>query len=263
VSGSFQWSDDATHFFGNGATLLTGSTPASSGDIIVGFPGGFAPYQFDSSIGRGHVLSLRGTAQLTTGNLRLLDEGVLELGNGDFTRSPGDGPGEVLLDTGTGGGFAAHGADRTVNLGGAGATIVWGDDAPVFLLSSSGAVGNLVLGSFTATHTVIFANPLELDNGNGGFYAGILVNDGAAAVDARITGAISHGAAPNPSDYRALYVHGEGTLAIEGDISGQLHLDFQGPGRCPPFRHQYPVRRHFHRFRAGGTSLRGFSRLAA
>lgn len=230
ISGSFQWSDDATHFFGNGATLLTGTTPASSGDIVVGFPGGFAPYQFDSSIGLGHVLSLRGSAQLTTGNLRLLEMGVLELGNGDFTRSPGDGPGEVLLDTGSGGGFAAHGADRTVNLGGAGATMIWGDDAPVFLRSSSGSVGDLVLGAFTATHTVIFANPLELDNGDGGFYAGILVNDGAAAVDARITGAISHGAAPNPSDYRALYVHGEGTLAIEGDISGQLHLDFQGPG---------------------------------
>lgn len=230
LSGSFQWSDGTTHFFGSGATVLSGSTTVSAGDIVVGFPGGFAPYQSDSTIGRGHVLSLRGTTQLTTGNLRLLDLGVLELGNSDFNRSPGGGPGEVLLDTGTGGGFAAHGADRTVNLGGAGATLVWGSASPTFLRSSGGSVGDLVLGSFTATHTLTFANPLELDNGDGYFYAGILVNDGTATVDGRLTGAISHGAAPNPSDYRALYVHGAGTLAIEGDISGQLHLDFQGPG---------------------------------
>ena len=68
------------------------------------------------------ILSIRGTVSLGSGNFAF-NTGILELGNGNFTRALGTGAGQVNMSNTSG--FAAFGADRTVNLGGSGATVTW------------------------------------------------------------------------------------------------------------------------------------------
>ena len=64
-----------------------------------------------------------GTGRPSTGSNLTLDGGVVELDAGDFTRSLGSGAGQVQF-TANGGGFAAVGANRVVNLGNS-ATLTW------------------------------------------------------------------------------------------------------------------------------------------
>jgi len=95
-----------------------------------------------------------------TGALQLGNNGILELNTGDFTRATGSGVNQVNFFA-DGGGFSAFGANRVVNLGGAGASLVWG--------STSGFLGNgnkLILGSPYSNATVDFQNPLGLNGGN-------------------------------------------------------------------------------------------------
>jgi len=80
--------------------------------------------------------------------------GAVELAAGDFTRAVGTAAGQVQF-TGTGG-FAAVGANRTVNLGGAAAPLTWG--AAGFLPDAAA----LILATPTATGTLTFANPIAL-----------------------------------------------------------------------------------------------------
>jgi autotransporter-associated beta strand protein len=93
-----------------------------------------------------------------------LSGGVLELAAGDFTASLSAAPRPVrdelgfLADgpNGAGGGFAAKGAARSVNLGGKGATLLWGSGGFV-------AEGQpLVFGSRSADAALVFANPIDL-----------------------------------------------------------------------------------------------------
>lgn len=127
------------------------------------------------------VLSLRGTVALGSGNLTL-SYGMLELGNSNFTRSLGTLAGQVNLGTTYGGGFAAYGADRIVNLGGAGAAVTWGSGS--FIVSGQ----SLNLGSPTATHTLDFQNPINLN----GLTGSIALTSGInTAADAKLSGVIS------------------------------------------------------------------------
>ena len=128
------------------------------------------------------VLSLRGTVSLGTGNLNFVS-GVLELGNGNFTRALGVGAGQVNMSSASGGaGFAAYGADRIVNLGGAGATVTWGSGN--FVASGQ----PLYLGDPTADHMVDFQNPINLN----GAVRTITVTQGVGTgPDAKISGIIS------------------------------------------------------------------------
>jgi autotransporter-associated beta strand protein len=103
------------------------------------------------------ILSLRGTVALGTGNFAFTT-GILELGNGNFTRALGVGAGQVNMSTSiSGAGFAAFGADRIVNLGGSGATVTWG--AGNFL--PTGQV--LYFGTATADHTLDLQNGINLN----------------------------------------------------------------------------------------------------
>lgn len=226
-----EWGAGASAFFGPGTTILSGTTTGSGGDLSLGVPTAFATTSSSLLVGSGHVLSLRGTGSLPAGNLAFENRAVLELGNGNFTRALGTGPGEVQLATATGGGWAAHGADRSVNLGGAGATLVWGQTSPAFLFKSvpGNDYGALVLGSSTGTHTVDFQNPIELNNGAGSVFRDLVVNNGPAAIDARISGGISQSADPNLS-FTSLDLEGDGTLEISGPLSGEIHLDKLGSG---------------------------------
>jgi len=138
-----------------------------------------------------HVLE--GTARLTAartyaeGTVYLIGNGVLELGAdlngataGDFTR--GLGTGNNQLHMAAGGGFSAYGADRVVNLGGATNLLTWASTGS-FVPDGK----PLIFSSSHADATLVFENPLALQNR----IREIRVQDGAAAVDARLTGKIS------------------------------------------------------------------------
>jgi len=132
-----------------------------------------------------------------TSNINL-NGGVLGLGAGDFTRSLGNTA--STLQFGNNGGWAAFGADRVVNLGGASASVVWAT-------ATTGLGGRtLILGHPTATHRVDFQNPLDMTNAA----RTIQVDDGTASVDGIVSGNITGVASGN------LTKSGNGTLALTG-----------------------------------------------
>jgi len=140
---------------------------------------------------------LTAARNFTEGTVTLYGNGVLEIGadlNGatadDFTRS---------VSFGSGGGFSAYGANRTVNLGGAGGAYTWAStlvpDGKPFILSSP-----------YADATLIFANPIDLNERAREFR----VQNGSAAIDARLTNRI-YG-----NRTSAFIKSGDGTLELKG-----------------------------------------------
>ena len=214
-------------FYGSGMTILSGTGGGGAGGLTVGkYASNFAdPGTGTPEIDFGHVLSVRGAVALPTGNIWLLNNGVIELGTGDFTRAVGTGAGQVRMETQIGAGFAAHGANRIVNLGGAGATLVLGDPITKFLRAATGfgfeGVGALILGSATATHTVDFQNSIEFNNGDSNSSRTITVPDGPAAKEAIISGDLSLNGLPGTPDI-FLEIDVSGALDITGDISGAI-----------------------------------------
>jgi len=128
-----------------------------------------------------------------------LNGGVLGLGFDDFLRGLGTLPNKVQWTAG--GGFAAYGADRTVNIGGVHATLVAGDNG--FLTS-----GPLILGAPEADHTVTFVNGIDL---RGAPILGVQVDKGSAPIDAIISGAII-----DTDSMTEWEKAGDGTLALTG-----------------------------------------------
>jgi autotransporter-associated beta strand protein len=125
--------------------------------------------------------SLPGGIGATGGSSPLvLAGGVVGLAAGDFTRAIGSGTDQVWFGTG-GGGFAAYGADRTVNLGGATAQITWNSATAGFRSQP------LVLGAPTATNKVTLVNPLALGLDD----RTVRVDDGSADVDGELSGVLS------------------------------------------------------------------------
>jgi autotransporter-associated beta strand protein len=230
LAGALDWGGATTGVDGPARVIVSGST-SGTGNLVIGAPIAFAA----GTIGQltwDTVLTLQGSAALPTGNLSLVNQGVLALGNGDFTRPLGTGSGEVQMPGATGGGWAAVGANRVVNLGGSGATLSWGQTSPPFLdggtSPAGGAIGSLVLGSFWATHTVDFQNPLNLDHSETFTQScRVICRDGAAAIDARLSGDITY---TDPAKRVTLYTTGEGTLEISGDILGNVGLQVDGQG---------------------------------
>lgn len=159
----------------------------------------------------GGVLRMDGASSLAGGNLTL-NGGVLGLGAGDFTRALGTGNNQVQWTAS--GGFAAYGADRTVNLGGAGATLAT-SSSTLFGNSSADA---LILGADDATHTVTFENGINFNSGSSA--RTIQVNNGAAEVDAVISGVISGGTT-------AWNKTGDGTLILSGNNTFTTALGVQ------------------------------------
>ena len=137
----------------------------------------------------GGIAATGGTSNLT------FNGGVLGLATGDFKRSLNIATtANAVTFTGPGG-WAAYGADRLVNLGGASASITPGTAGTGF----NGKV--LILGAASATHMVTLQNPLAL----GASYT-IQVDDGAAPIDATLSGVVS---GPWP-----IIKTGAGTLAL-------------------------------------------------
>jgi autotransporter-associated beta strand protein len=151
-----------------------------------------------------------------------LNGGVLGLGFDDFLRGLGTLPNKVQWTAG--GGFAAYGADRTVNIGGAHATLVAGTLG--FLTS-----GPLILGAPDADHTVTFVNGIDLRGAPG---LGVQVDKGSAPIDAIISGAII-----DTDSMTEWEKAGDGTLALTGTntyqgttqvISGTLLINGNSTG---------------------------------
>lgn len=196
---------------GNGTLELTGNNTYTGTTLV-----------------RGGVLLLGSAHALGSGSL-ILNGGVLMLGAGDLTRSMGTGAGQIALWNG--GGFAAYGADRTVNLGGAGATVDWGQNG--FLNSGM----PLILSSSSANATLNFVNPIQLNRQNV-----IQVNRGSAAIDANLMGSITGSyyvwgitktgdgilelSAVNNS-YRGPTVVSGGTLLVTGTLTGGGGVEVQ------------------------------------
>lgn len=149
------------------------------------------------------VLLLTGSGALENANYDLKG-GVLGLGNGDMTRAMGTSGGTVQLQA-DGSGFAAFGANRTVSIG-SGASLTWAStlQANTFFKTAG---STMALSAANATHTLTFANNVNLNEAE----RTILVPNGAAAVDARMTGLLSGTGAS------ALRKTGTGTLCLDND----------------------------------------------
>ena len=148
-----------------------------------------------------HATALPGGIGVSGGTSALtFNGGVLGLGVGDFTRGLAvAGTATAANFTGSGG-WAAYNAARAVNLGGNAtpSTIAWGT-------ANTGFNGKtLILGADSATHTVDLQNPLDLGNGS----RSIQVDDGAAAIDAQLSGVLSGVSGGNFTK------NGLGTLAL-------------------------------------------------
>jgi autotransporter-associated beta strand protein len=178
-------STTAASFMGPGLTVLNFDNSGQDGASTI----------------QGGILRLATTSALPTGNLSIQNGGILELGAADFTKGFGTGANLLQFNSGSGG-YSAFGAPRTVNAGGAGATLTWGTGS--FLADGS----SLILGSRVSDNTLTFANPLGLNNGN----RVVHVNDGVSGsnIDAILSGVISSGVDTSGMLTKA----GPGTLAL-------------------------------------------------
>jgi autotransporter-associated beta strand protein len=102
----------------------------------------------------GGVLRLDSAGALPTASNLILKGGVLGLNTGNFTRALGNGANQVQW-AGSGG-FAAYGTHRTVNIGGAGATLVWGSGS--FVPDND----SLMLGAHDSNKLITFQNNIDL-----------------------------------------------------------------------------------------------------
>jgi autotransporter-associated beta strand protein len=157
-------------------------------------------YPGSTTVGDG-VLRLDHPEALPGGNLELTGGGVLGLGAADLTnRTIGSGLNQVQwLDSG---GFAAFGANRAVKF--SDASINW--TATNFI----GAGRVLILGHDTADATLDWQQSISLF-GNARI---IQVDDGSAAIDAKISGTIAGGSSTTNSTANILTKAGPGTLAF-------------------------------------------------
>lgn len=144
----------------------------------------------------GGTATAGGTSALT------FSGGLLGLGAGDFTRSLAAAGTATAANFAGNGGWAAYGADRVVNLGGASTPITWATANTGF---NGAAV--LFLGAASATHMVDLQNPLDLS----GAARTVQVDNGAADIDAKLSGGLSGN--------NSLTKTGLGTLWISSDIT--------------------------------------------
>jgi len=147
------------------------------------------------------MLQVNSAAALSANSNLVFAGGVLGLGGGNFNRALGTGAGEVEFQGD--GGFAAFGANREVNIGGAGEKLVWGEGR--FL----GANSRLLLGDATATHTVDVVNAIDL--GSSVRTVDVRNNGNPGTVDGRLSGELSGSG--------GLRKTGNGMLALTGDNS--------------------------------------------
>jgi len=229
LSAAQTWTNASTLIINNNVTnggfLLTvaGAGSTAVNGIISGTGGGLTKtgtgslelfsnntYTGGTIVNQGLLKLSNTTALPTTSALTLSGTGVIGLGVGNFTRALGTSANQIQW-SGTsgaaGGGFAAYGGSRTVNLGGSGATVTW--NANSFVPNSSA----LILGASGADDTVTFANPIDLAS----LSQTIQVDKGSAAIDASLSGTLING---------GLLKTGAGTLKLEvaNTYSGETNV---------------------------------------
>jgi len=149
-------------------------------------------------------------------NVTLTNSAILELAASDFTRELGSGAGQIQFVSAARSGWAAFGADRAVNLGGATAPVTW----------STAGFGQLVLGAPSSNATVDFQNPLVLD---GTPIRVLRAYDGSARVDGKISGEISGTGGINKQGDGALSLTAANTYTGNTTVQGGvLRLDHAG-----------------------------------
>jgi autotransporter-associated beta strand protein len=134
-----------------------------------------------TTIVQGGVLRLDHIDALSSNsNMEIRGGGVLGLGAADLARDLGAAAGQLQFTTtgGSNGGFSAHGGNRAVVLSG-GAGLTWGTGGFV--------AGSLILGHNSADSTIDLQNPINL----GSSTRTVVVQNGSAAVDGKLSGVIS------------------------------------------------------------------------
>jgi autotransporter-associated beta strand protein len=156
---------------------------SKTGPGVLSLTNGTNDYPGETTVADG-VLRLQHATALPSGNLELTGGGVLGLGAADLTaRTIGTGVNQVQW-LGSGG-FAAFGATRAVKF--SATSINW--IATDFI----GAGRVLILSHDTADATLDWQQPISL----AGYQRSVQVEDGSAAIDAKMSGVVAGGTSVN------------------------------------------------------------------
>jgi len=202
-----------------GAAFTAGFSKTGTGVLTLGAANTYNGTTFaEAGILRlGNATAIPGGIVATGGTSALVLSGGAIIGltpaSGDFTRNISAAafdfddltllvPALPVTDVGwvpsATGGFAAFGGDRSINFGGAGASVGWS--------SSNGRFGGgLILGHSTSDSTITVVNPISIGDTNP---RTIIVNDGTKTIDAILSGAVTGGTGSS------LVKDGLGTLAL-------------------------------------------------
>ncbi len=167
---------------GPGNLILTGS---SLGDGTVSLTA-VNTYNGSTTISSGATVRLEIASALPSGNLIFATNGILGLGvgNDSFTRALGTLANQVQFSSG--GGFAAFGGNKTVNLGGSTPTpdtVTWGGTNFIPTANS------LTLGDANSDGTLDFQNGIDL--GVAGDRTILTPDSNSVAIEAKVSGVIT------------------------------------------------------------------------
>jgi fibronectin-binding autotransporter adhesin len=183
----------------SGTNTYTGQTTVSEGMLRLN----------SANAAPGGIGSTGGTSNIS------INGGTLGLGVGNLTRALGTGASQIQLNNTAG--FAAFTADRTVNFGGAGATVTWG--------SGGFNPSTLILSHSTATNNLIISNPINL----GTDARTVQVENGAATIDSQLSGVLSGTGSLTKTGAGTLSLSGISTFTGGTTISAGI-LDITGGG---------------------------------